>query len=1209
MAFRYAEAYARRRGQIPIAPDGRALFRHTNDLVKGSIVSAPLTPTKRRTWSRRKPRKQRRHAQRQLRAKSGIKIASDDEETVPHGFERLRSFCLPPIQGRPYTISIKQPITTSTGSDELKTTQSFVGLAARFQLPENALHSVYPPQGHEEPTTTLPSVVFTDPTFPWERAGSEKSDIPSNQPSDYARNRTPWLALLVFTEEELKLPTEQLKNGPQCIFPIDPNQKDDIIQSPTFSIPIETVNIQKIRRTVTPVAVKENDPTDDSKTTNVILVKKPLFQGLFSKYDKTGAVGSSEPYVYHHRYLAHKRVVNTRGMALSYLQSNEGESGSFGVIYSHRIGPTNIKVPTPVYAHLVSIERVEKMRPWPLASDTDYVAMVSLHSWSYVCLPPGTRTVYDDFVDLGRSITYLAPKLSPEAKQKLLDKPVVGPKLLDRIKNGFSLQRYRTKTGEVTSSFMRGPLVPRQVQLPDWWQAFSMTGHDLNILDRDLGIMDISYSAAWNLGKTMAISDQAFTTALVRVRGQIVVPAKSEAQAEYAQSYGIYTSRTELLKSLGQNLDRLGSLHLTESLQSCDALAQRWQSSTKTSLDLSYHGEAVDALIDGYLKSNAFRVAGGYQMEDGKRPDETVRLYDEYNVPNSPDWVVVIRWLLDRMYLQGIPAHYLLTDSSHLPLESIRFFSIDDSWIACLLDGALSLGNHISQQQDCVCNSIKKAFKQYLTSPTSIHEHPPPIPRFGCLIRSGVVRKFPDLQIAVDPPESLEGQPILIKKHNYGRRIDAIRTYTHIAKAADAENTDPIEWREWKKDQPDKDRGVMFLWDSPPIGDQPPIPLQCLLMDNLAADYLSQLKKVLPKPSTPESKSKTERVAEDVSYFEDTYPTSALMGFQHSSKSCSLHIDMLQAVSADIVAFQDDRSRVIDTYTRPPRPVPPLPKDDDIKSQSSSTIPLELNPENICATRHSREFSTTSLVLVEENESSDSDSDSDYSFIEAVDLDLWARLPTYLFNFWSSNEPGTIEDPGSIPIISGEDSEGTIVSLPQDIIFSINLKDREPGAYYIEYIQIRIPVGAAPKDQPNRLPFMRGNLTAVDGRARATMLSNLRFNPRVSYTKDGKLEIILLPRGRLPFPGPPAPCDPTKPGGGDCGIKRPVVPVYMCREVSFMLSNVKVHLLPKNVEEIRVFPEINVSYGGHPPQPVPTEDLYMRLRRPSKAEEIKAEWY
>lgn len=186
-----------------------------------------------------------RHAQRQLRAKSGIKIASDDEETVPHGFERLRSFCLPPIQGRPYTISIKQPITTSTGSDELKTTQSFVGLAARFQLPENALHSVYPPQGHEEPTTTLPSVVFTDPTFPWERAGSEKSDIPSNQPSDYARNRTPWLALLVFTEEELKLPTEQLKNGPQCIFPIDPNQKDDIIQSPTFSIPIETVNIQK----------------------------------------------------------------------------------------------------------------------------------------------------------------------------------------------------------------------------------------------------------------------------------------------------------------------------------------------------------------------------------------------------------------------------------------------------------------------------------------------------------------------------------------------------------------------------------------------------------------------------------------------------------------------------------------------------------------------------------------------------------------------------------------------------------------------------------------------------------------------------------------------------------------------------------------------------------------------------------------------------
>ncbi|KAH7110822.1 hypothetical protein B0J11DRAFT_498824 [Dendryphion nanum] len=1107
-----------------------------------------------------------RHAQRQLREKNGIKIASDKEDTVPFGYERMNSFCLPPIQGRGYTIQIEQEIKTSFGDNNLTTTQKFMGLAARFKLPENALHSVYPPQGHEEPTTTLPSVVFTDPSFPWERPGSEKSDELANQPDDYVRNRTPWIALFVFTEDEIKVPAANLKE----IFPIDPNHKGDVTQSPTFSIPIDTLNMKHIRKTVTPLTVEENDRSDDSKTTDIILVQKPLFQALFSKYEKAGEVSlnANSPYVYNHRYLAHKRVVNTRGMALSYLQSSEGESGSFGVVYSHRAGPTNIKVPTPVYAHLVSIERVEQLKPWPLANDIEYVAMVSLHSWSYICLPPGTRTVYDDFVDLGRSITYLAPKLSNEAKSKLLNRPGVGPKLLERMQNGYTLQRYRTKTGEVTSCFMRGPLVPKKVQLPSWWNAFSMTGHDLNILDQDLGIMDISYSAAWNLGKTMAIADQAFTTALVRVRGQVVVPAKNEAQAQYAHSYGIYTSREELLKSLDQSLERLGSLHLATS-QSRDVLKQRWQRPGKTSLDLSFHGKAVDASIEKHLENNAFRVAGGYQIEDGNRQDEVVHLYDEYNIPNSPDWVVVMRWLLDRMNLHGIPAHYLLTDASHLPLESMRFFNIDDSWMASFLDGALSLGNHLSQQQDDVRNNIKKAFKKYLSSPTSIHEHPPPIPRFGCFIRSGLIRKFPDLQIAVDPPESLEGQPILIRHTimddglmlclfseppsatrfkrlrftqpphqqtfeagtnltDTSLKMAYSRTFTHIAKPSDTENTDPIDWLECKRNQPDIDRGVIFLWDSPSIGGQPPVPLNCLLMDNLAADYLLKLNTALAKPAPKDPNQNPE----DVSYFADTAPTAALMGFQQSSKSCSLHIDMLEAVCNDITNFKDDRSRV------------------------------------------------------------------------NINLEIWARLPTYIFRFWSSNQPGTIEDPGSIPTLSGEDAEGTVVSLQQDIVFSINLEDKKPGLYYVEYIQIRIPVGPPPKDQLSPLPFLKGNLTGVDSRARATMLSNLRFNPRVSYTKDNKLEIILLPRGHFQLPtGPDNPTKPNEPKS-----KLPVVPVSSCREVSFMLSNIKVHLLPKNVAELRVFPEIVVSYGGHPAQGVTSPETYMRIRTPPQTQEPKSDW-
>ncbi len=164
-----------------------------------------------------------RHAQRRLRAKLGVKIATDDD-TVAYGIERLRSYNLPGLQGRPYTIRIEQSI--QDGEEKLKTEQSFTGIAARFKLPETALHSIYPPQGHEEPAATLPSIVFTDPTFPWERAGSAKSDDQRNHPPDYSRNRTPWLALLVFTADELKLPNNLLK-GPESIFADVPSMTED----------------------------------------------------------------------------------------------------------------------------------------------------------------------------------------------------------------------------------------------------------------------------------------------------------------------------------------------------------------------------------------------------------------------------------------------------------------------------------------------------------------------------------------------------------------------------------------------------------------------------------------------------------------------------------------------------------------------------------------------------------------------------------------------------------------------------------------------------------------------------------------------------------------------------------------------------------------------------------------------------------------------
>ncbi len=56
----------------------------------------------------------------------------------------------------------------------------------------------------------------------------------------------------------------------------------------------------------------------------------------------------------------------------------------------------------------------------------------------------------------------------------------------------------------------------------------------------------------------------------------------------------------------------------------------------------------------------------------------------------------VAAWFEDLRLLNGVPFNYLLPDERMLPAESIRFFQLDAQWMACLLDGAFSVGRTTS---------------------------------------------------------------------------------------------------------------------------------------------------------------------------------------------------------------------------------------------------------------------------------------------------------------------------------------------------------------------------------------------------------------------------------------------------------------------------------------------------------------------------------
>jgi hypothetical protein len=152
------------------------------------------------------------------------------------------------------------------------------------------------------------------------------------------------------------------------------------------------------------------------------------------------------------------------------------------------------------------------------------------------------------------------------------------------------------------------------------------------------------------------------------------------------------------------------------------------------------------------LISSATALAGSGEQDGDLVP------YNEINIPNNTDWSLILKWIVDKLFLYNIPAHYLITDPSHLPNESIRFFYIDPTWMDSRIDGALSIGNHLERSNDVVRQAMKNSLNKYF-NPSPLP--PPQIPTYGFLLRSAVVQAFPNLQVhapwvGLDPTDHRE---------------------------------------------------------------------------------------------------------------------------------------------------------------------------------------------------------------------------------------------------------------------------------------------------------------------------------------------------------------------------------------------------------------------------------------------------------------------
>ena len=218
--------------------------------------------------------------------------------------------------------------------------------------------------------------------------------------------------------------------------------------------------------------------------------------------------------------MAHARQVDTSGKVLLDMK----DKGVFSVVVANRFPlPGDADNGAKTIVHLVSLEGFGDLLGGiaPVQPPQAQVQMVSLLSWSYSCLADAAQK----FSGLAQNLAYDANgKLRPEASLFLRlpftpstakDPATVSAQL--RLSDGYVALGYHAQTGEDGFAWYRGPFAP-VVSKPVPEAGSFETADAAIIYDSNNGVFDHSLAAAWQCGRSLALADQAYATALMRLR-------------------------------------------------------------------------------------------------------------------------------------------------------------------------------------------------------------------------------------------------------------------------------------------------------------------------------------------------------------------------------------------------------------------------------------------------------------------------------------------------------------------------------------------------------------------------------------------------------------------------------------------------------------------------------------------------------------------
>jgi len=643
--------------------------------------------------------------------------------SIPVGDIRFYDSYRPLLDAGDYTIDIQQQIESTDTNHPLseaapEVLQKFSVIAPRFALDPSEVQSVFPPANASgQFDLNLPHIVLMQRALPWERELGDNL-VPHSNPK--VGKAYPWIALLLFTEDEILSP---------------PNaSSSSALANPTK---VGTYAVAEIRAPTTDPSILGSNVTpqlEDETAGRAIDIPTDVFTRVTPRLAELP-------------FLAHARQVNVDNKTTSLALT----SGWFSVVIANRFPLVAKDAPPKRWiAHLVSLEGfADYLVDQPNWSGKTTVRLPSLVSWSFTSEALGA-----DFSQLMANLVAgqttggegLRLRLSPPAPNGAVT-PDSGEDLARKaLAQGYAALPYETRVGDHTFAWYHGPFVPRPLPPISAGTAFA-SGAAATIYDKATGTFDLSYAAAWELGRMLALSDRAYSTSQQRARKAVrkVVNLVRERKQWRAGS--------ELLASAlnGNVKELLHPRHVSRSVGN-------WMA-TEASKHLPQPNRAPVAAppANGGRAKRAPAVADLRALHEHPAVQAQVQAHTQEALTDGPVQDMA-GWLGRLRLLEGIPFVHLVPDARMLPVESIRFFYVDPNTLDALCDGAQSVGLQNSRdvlQHDLVSPTIRNAAisrahsrRASLTGRNLVADDVTPSdPVAGFLLRSAVVSGWPGLEI------------------------------------------------------------------------------------------------------------------------------------------------------------------------------------------------------------------------------------------------------------------------------------------------------------------------------------------------------------------------------------------------------------------------------------------------------------------------------